>query len=135
MRVIVFRPKSLPLNIKNAGILRATVIKYKKFEFIKYSVDFKIFLEDAYKFLSGNHLKDIPQLVYILDTPSLVTITDEHSVFNTVHIIKNNKGYFTDWLISNNKYFRPSSTDIVNSSDLLSAMYEEYQSNKLLESL
>lgn len=135
MRVIVFRPKSLPLNINDTAIITAGITKYKKYEFIKYSVDFKIFLEEAYRFLRSEHLKDIPQLVYILDAPSLVTITDEHSVFNNLHIIKNNKGYFTDWLISNNKYFKPSSTDIVNSSDLLSAMYEEYQSNKLLESL
>lgn len=135
MRVIVFRPESLPLDIKSEGILSSTVIPHKGHKIIRYKVDLKILLENAYGILGDRYLKDIPQLVYILNAPSLIKLSNDYSEFKNTHIDRNSRGYFSDWLIANSTYPKPRNVNIYDALDLMVKMYSEYQANKLLESL
>ena len=135
MRVFVFRPESLPLDVGNEGILSSIVTSHKGYKVIIYSISSKLLLERAHLILGDKHLKDIPQLVYILDATSLFELSNDYSEFENLHLTKESRGYYSDWLISSNNYPKPSNVDIYDAPHLMVKMYAKYQSNKLLESL
>ena len=135
MKVLIFRPKNLPLPIPNSGDFKVSCIKYKGCEFIKYDLDLDTFMKYTYRFIYKRFLRDIPQLIYLRDVPSSFKLSDVYSRLANVHMLSQSNGYYSQCLISNAKYVKPVSADIGGAKDLIARMYREYKANELLESL
>lgn len=135
MRVFIFRPKSFPLPIPDLSSSQVLFIKYKDCEFIKYELDLDTFMEGIHHFIDKSYLRDIPQLIYLRELPSIFELSDKYSRFDNVHMLSESKGYHTQCLISNARYIKPNNLDIGGAADLLAHMYREYKANRLMDSL
>lgn len=135
MRIFIFRPKSFPLPIPDLTSSQVSFIKYKDCEFIKYIVDLDTFMERIHHFIGKSYLKDIPQLIYLRELPTIFKLSDEYSRFSNVYMLSESNGYYSQCLISNARYIKPTNVDLGSAADLIAHMYREYKANRLMESL
>lgn len=135
MKVFIFRPKSSPLPIPNLVNSSTSFIKYKDCEFVRYTLDLNTFIEHLPNIITKNNLRDIPQLIYIRELPSIFELSNAHPLFSNLHMLSESNGFYSRCLISNAKYTKPSNVDLGGAADLIARMYREYKTNKLMESL
>lgn len=129
MRVIIFRPKSSPLPIPNLNDSLETFIKYKDCELVRYILDLDNFMGLIHHFISESNLRDIPQLIYLIDVPAIFNLTNEYSYLPNMHLLSESNGYFSHYLISNAKYIKPTNVHLGSAYDLIGRMYREYKAN------
>lgn len=135
MRILIFRPKSLPLPIPNLDNSEVSLVRYKDCDFIKYILDLDTFMERIQYIISESNLGDIPQLIYVKNLPAIFNLTDEYSRFPNVYLLSDSNGYFSNCLISNAKYIKPTNVEVGSAYDLIERMYRDYKANKLREIL
>lgn len=135
MNVIIYRPKSSPLPIPNSVNSKVSFIEYKDCEFIKYILDLNTFMERIPHFINESNLWNIPQLIYLRSLPAIFKLTDGHPSFRNVYLLSESNVYYSDCLISNAKYIKPTNAHLGGAADLMVQMCREYKSNRLMETL
>lgn len=135
MNVIIYRPRSSPLPIPNSVNSDVSFITYKDCEFIKYILDLNTFMECIPHFISESNLENIPQLIYLRSLPVLFKLTDRYPPFRNVYLLSESNGYYSDCLISNTKYIKPTNVNLGSANDLMAQMCREYKANRLMETL
>lgn len=129
MRVIIFRPKSSPLPIPNLNDTQEVFIDHKDCEIVRYILDLDTFMGHIHHLISESSLRDIPQLIYLIDLPTIFNLTNEYSCFPNIHLLSESNGYYSRCLISNAKYIKPTNSYLGSAYDLMERMYREYKAN------
>lgn len=135
MNVIIYRPRSSPLPIPNSVNSEVSYFIYEDCEFIKYILDLNTFMERIPHFINESNLRDIPQLIYLRSLPAIFKLTDIYPPFRNVHLLSDSNIYYSDCLISNAKYIKPTNTNLGSAAALMAQMCREYKANRLMETL